>query len=66
MYVSSAVVRKILKEAGAGRISNDAVAELQKYVNTIAFETAAKAVKLSKHAKRKTIEVSDIKLAMRE
>ncbi len=66
MYVSSAVVRKILKEAGAERISNEAVAELQKYTNKLAFETAAKAVKLSKHAKRKTVGASDVKLAMRE
>ena len=66
MYVSSAVVRKILKEAGAERISNEAVAELQKYTNKLAFETASKAVKLSKHAKRKTVEASDVKLAMRE
>ena len=37
--------------------------ELQKYVNRIAFNTAQKAVLLSHHAKRKTIDVSDIKLA---
>lgn len=66
MYVSDSVARKILKEAGAVRISAEASAELQKYVNRIAFETATKAVKLSKHAKRKTVEVSDIRLAMHE
>jgi histone H3/H4 len=66
MYVSDAVVRKIMKEAGAERISKEAIVEMQKYMNKLAFDTASKAVKLSKHAKRKTIEVSDIRLAMRE
>lgn len=63
MYISESTVKKILKEAGAERISASAVMELKKHMDKIAFKTAQKAVRLSKHAKRKTIEVSDIKLA---
>lgn len=63
MYISENTIKKILKEAGAGRISSDASMEMQKCVNRIAFDIAQKAVRLSKHAKRKTIDVSDIKLA---
>ena len=53
----------MLKEAGAQRVSADAADEMRKYLNRLAFQTAQKAVKLSKHAKRKTVELSDIRLA---
>ncbi|HIH50583.1 TPA: histone, partial [Candidatus Micrarchaeota archaeon] len=54
MYISEHTIKRILKEAGAGRISSDASAELQKHINRMAFGIAQKAVQLSKHAKRKT------------
>ena len=63
MYVSAGTIKKILKEAGAQRVSADAADEMRKYLNRLAFQTAQKAVKLSKHAKRKTVELSDIRLA---
>lgn len=63
MYISEHTIKKILKEAGAGRISSDASAEMQKHINRMAFSIAQKAVQLSKHAKRKTIDISDIRLA---
>ncbi len=63
MYVSDGTARKILKEAGATRVSADATQEFQKCINRYAFEVAQKAVKFAKHAKRKTVEGSDISLA---
>jgi DNA-binding protein len=63
MYISENAIKKILKEAGAERISSSASEEMQKCVNKMAFDIAQKAVKLSKHAKRKTIDSSDVKLA---
>lgn len=63
MYISESTIKKILKEAGAERVSADAVSELKKRMNKIAFISAQKAVRLSKHAKRKTVEASDVKLA---
>ncbi len=63
MYISEHTIKKILKEAGAGRIRSDASAEMQKHINRMAFSIAEKAVQLSKHAKRKTVDISDIKLA---
>ena len=63
MYISGNTARKILKEAGAHRVSAEAEEELCKYISRVAFKTAQKAVKLSKHAKRKTVGLSDIKLA---
>jgi len=63
MFISEGTIKKILKEAGASRISADASTEMQKCINRYAFSVAQKAVKLSKHAKRKTVDVSDVKLA---
>lgn len=63
MYISESAVDKILREAGASRISNEARIEMRKYLNRTAFIIAQKAVQLSKHAKRKTVDASDIKLA---
>lgn len=63
MYISEHTVKKILKEAGASRISSTASTEMQKRINRIAFDVAQKAVRLSKHAKRRTVDISDVKLA---
>lgn len=63
MYISEYTVKKILKEAGASRVSANASAEMQKYINRAAFIIAQKAVRLSKHAKRKTVDATDVKLA---
>lgn len=63
MYISEHTVKKILKEAGASRVSANASAEMQRYINKEAFNIAQKAVKLSKHAKRKTVDATDVKLA---
>jgi histone H3/H4 len=56
-------MRRILREAGATRVSDEACTELQKYVNRSAYRIAEKAVMLSKHAKRKTVAAADVRLA---
>lgn len=63
MYLSDTAARKMLKDAGAERISQDAVREFRKHVDRTSFEIADKAVKLARHAKRKTVSASDIRLA---
>ncbi len=63
MYVSKSTVKRILESAGAERVGDDAVRRLQTYINRIGFSTAHRAVKLAKHAKRKTVTASDVKLA---
>ncbi len=65
MYISESAVRKLLKEAGASRISNDAVKRIQEHIDVLAFQLAKKSVSLSKHAKRKTVEAADVKLALK-
>ncbi len=63
MPISTLTVKRILKDAGAERISDDAAEELADMVNRFAFGTAKKAVKLAAHAKRKTVMKTDIELA---
>lgn len=64
MYIPRSVIKKILKEAGAERMSEEAVSIFHNNINKIAFTMASRSVKLAKHAKRKTISSSDIKLAV--
>lgn len=58
-----AAMEKILKNAGADRVSDKAKAALKDVMEDIAEEIAANAVKLALHAGRKTIKEEDIKLA---
>jgi histone H3/H4 len=63
MYIPKSTFKRILKEAGACRVSNDAVDTFHREMNRMAFGIAERAVRLAKHAKRKTVEGSDVKLA---
>ncbi|MFO8016395.1 MAG: histone [Candidatus Woesearchaeota archaeon] len=61
-----AAMEKVLKLSGADRVSDKAKAALKDVVEDRANEIAAKAVKLSMHAGRKTVKSGDIKLSARE
>jgi histone H3/H4 len=61
--LSKASIEKILKKAGAERVSPEASKALADYLEEIAFKISIKAVKLAKHAGRKTVREEDIKLA---
>lgn len=55
---------RIMKNAGAQRISGDAVDELLAAIEDYGTDIASRANDLAHHAGRKTVKASDIKLAM--
>lgn len=58
-----APLERILKNAGAGRASEDAVKALREAVEDYAEALAEAAVALAKHTGRKTVKGEDVKLA---
>jgi histone H3/H4 len=58
-----AAMEKILKNAGAERVSDKAKMALKTVMEDIAEEIATTSVKLAHHAGRKTVKAGDIKLA---
>ena len=59
-----APVKRIIKSAGAARISDDAAMALAEAMEEYAEEISIQAVKLTKHAGRKTVTADDIKLVI--
>ncbi|MBO5476308.1 MAG: histone family protein [Clostridia bacterium] len=59
-----APVGRLLKNAGAQRISGDAVELLSEAIEDYGANLASRANDLAHHAGRKTVKASDIKLAM--
>ena len=58
-----AVIERIARKAGADRISQDAVRELEKAIEEIAIDLSYEAAEAARHAKRKTILKQDIRIA---
>ncbi len=63
MSIAKQAAKKILIDAGAERVGDDAAEALADYMNKIAYAMAKKAVALARHAKRKTIKRRDVELA---
>ena len=57
---------RILKRAGAKRVSYDAAEELAKVMEDKIFKIAEEAAALAKHAGRKTVFAEDVRLARRK
>jgi histone H3/H4 len=57
---------RILKKAGAKRVSQDALEEMAKVVEENIFKIATEASALARHAGRKTITDKDVRMARRK
>ncbi|HIH37873.1 histone family protein [Candidatus Woesearchaeota archaeon] len=58
-----AAMEKLMKQAGAERVSEKAKDALKDVLEDIAEDIAIQAVKLASHAGRKTVKGQDVKLA---
>ncbi|MFX0181725.1 MAG: histone [Candidatus Hodarchaeota archaeon] len=56
-------VEKIIRNAGAWRVSADAINRLNEILTDYATNMAKYAVEIARHSGRKTVKESDIKLA---
>ena len=63
--IPKAVAEKILKKAGAKRVSEDAKSAFADVLMSEASRIGEKASQIAKHSGRKTINESDIKLAIK-
>lgn len=59
-----APVERIIRKAGAERVSEGAGIELAKVLEDYGIEVSREAITLSKHAKRTTVKDEDIRLAV--
>ena len=66
MVLSVAAMEKLLKSAGAERVSLESAKALQEVLERYAKVVGGRAVTFSKHAGRKTLKAEDIQLATKE
>ena len=60
---ASARIEKIIRNAGARRVSADAIDRLNEIITDFGTNIAKYAVEIARHSGRKTVKESDIKLA---
>lgn len=61
-----APLKRILQNAGAKRVSEDAAVEFGKILEEVGEDLATRANQLAKHAGRKTVKAEDVALAAKE
>lgn len=60
---ASARVEKLIRNAGARRVSADAITRLNEVLTDYGMNIAKYAVEIARHSGRKTVKENDVKLA---
>lgn len=63
MSLPNAPIERIIRKAGAERVSKDAVEELKEAVEEAGKDISREAVRVADHAQRKTVKKSDVDMA---
>ncbi|MDD3177937.1 MAG: NFYB/HAP3 family transcription factor subunit [Candidatus ainarchaeum sp.] len=58
-----AAVDRLIRKAGAERVSEEAAEALGKILSDVAIDISSQAIELAKHAKRKKVTAEDIKIS---
>ncbi|MFW5902785.1 MAG: histone family protein [archaeon] len=61
-----APVDRIIREAGASRVSGEAAKALADLLEDVGTEVSTQAMRLARHAGRKTVTAEDVRLASRQ
>ena len=61
-----APMHRIIKKAGAERVSEESAEELRKALDAIGVRIAKEALDFTKHAHRKTVKAEDIQIAVKK
>ena len=64
-FFTLAAMEKVIRKAGAARVSEGAKSALKEILEEKAVVIAGQSVKLASHAKRRTIKAEDVKMAVR-
>ena len=64
--LSLSAMEKIMKAAGAYRVSEESKEALRSVLENIGDKISREAIELSRHANRRTVKASDIKLASKQ
>ncbi|WP_010477073.1 archaeal histone HpkA [Thermococcus zilligii] len=60
-----APIDRLIRKAGAERVSEDAAKVLAEYLEEYAIEVGKKAAEFARHAGRKTVKAEDVRLAVK-
>ncbi len=63
MSLPNAPIERIIRKAGAERVSEGAVEELKDAVEEVGEEIARDAIEMAEHAGRKTVKASDVTMS---